>query len=158
MISKVMNLIKPYSNRHMNNVKNILSCSNIPKFQLFDTSLRDGLQTLPIESHELASTDFKLNLYNEIYHTRSPKYIEVGSIVSPKIFPIFNDTIPFINHLFKNKTDKLGIFILIPDSKKMDFFYNTILNIQFIFHLSRLFQKHFNKKIYIKLFWKLTKN
>lgn len=105
MISKVMNLIKPPSNKHIKNVKNILSCYNIPKFQLFDTSLRDGLQTVPIESHELASIDFKLNLYNEIYRTHTPKYIEVGSIVSPKIFPIFNDTIPFINQLFNKKLD-----------------------------------------------------
>ena len=146
MISKVMNLIKPCSNKHINNVKNILSCSNVPKFQLFDTSLRDGLQTLPIESHELASTDFKLNLYNEIYYTHSPKYIEVGSVVSPKIFPIFNDTIPFINHLFKNKFDKSGIFILIPDSKKMDFFLQH--NIEYPIHFSFItsFSETFQQK------------
>ena len=146
MISKVMNLTKPSSNRNIKNLKNILSLATIPKFQLFDTSLRDGLQTLPIESHELASINFKLNLYDEIYNTHTPKFIEIGSIVSPKVFPVFKDTVPLIYQLFTKKYDNSGIFVLIPNSKKMEYFLQ--FNIEHPIHFSFItsFSETFQKK------------
>lgn len=152
MIKKVMNKIKPYSNKKIQNLNNILSSLTLPKFQLFDTSLRDGLQTLPIESHELASMDFKLNLYDEIYSRHSPKFIEIGSIVSPKFYPVFNNTIPLIYQLFQKKYDNSGIFVLIPDSKKMYYYLqNNIehpIHFSFIISFSETFQKkNINKSI-----------
>jgi isopropylmalate/homocitrate/citramalate synthase len=54
----------------------------------FDVTLRDGIQPLP-------SMDFeeKITLYNKIYRTHQPKNMEIGSIVSNKVLPIFNDSL-----------------------------------------------------------------
>lgn len=65
-------------------------CKFIPSIQLFDVTLRDGLQTAnPLEW----STNKKKILFNSIVKHYKPSAIEIGSILSPKILPIMHDTI-----------------------------------------------------------------
>ena len=58
--------------------------------QLFDVSLRDGLQGLNKEQQNLFTLDKKIELYNKILSEQNPKNIEIGSIVSSKILPIMS--------------------------------------------------------------------
>jgi len=61
-------------------------------------------------------------LYNKIVYNHFPKNIEIGSIVSEKILPIFKDTIELNINLLNNKLSDKNVcnnFILIPNVKKI---------------------------------------
>ena len=58
----------------------------------FDVSLRDGLQALPKEIQKDFTTNDKLKIYHNIIFNYKPLNIEIGSIVSEKVLPIFADT------------------------------------------------------------------
>ena len=148
MISNILKKIKSPSA-----IINSVNKSNIQKFELFDTSLRDSLQTLPKESIKLVSSEFKLSVYNEIINNYPTKYIEIGSIVSPKVLPIFNNTMQLLDTILSKKYDPVGIFILIPNSQKMNYFlknykHNYNINFSFITSFSNTFQeKNIHKSI-----------
>ena len=71
--------------------KNIYNFIGKPK--PFDVSLRDGLQSLPKDISQSFDFSKKVELYNFIRKTYMPKNIEMGSIVSEKVLPIFADSI-----------------------------------------------------------------
>jgi len=87
----------------------------------FDVSLRDGIQGL-----SSISLSKKIELYKNILDVYEPNNIEVGSVVSEKVLPIFADTIPFYNFCenFKN-----GEYISVnnTNSKKSKINTNTII-------------------------------
>lgn len=121
-----------YSN---NNYVNIYEKMNLV---VFDTTLRDGLQN--VKQHELYkySTLNKIELYNKIINQYEPKYIEIGSIVSNKYFPIFSDSIEIFiqtkNFIHKN-------FLLIPSLSKLNLAIdNGCNNFSFISSVSESFQ------------------
>jgi hypothetical protein len=73
--------------------KNYLEFYNRLNIRIFDVSLRDGLQTIRLDDHHKYTTKAKLQIYNEIIDKHNPDYIELGSIVSKKILPIFADSL-----------------------------------------------------------------
>ena len=60
--------------------------------ELFDVTLRDGLQGLSREQQNEFTFERKKELYNKICLIHNPKKIEIGSIVSKKVLPIFADS------------------------------------------------------------------
>ena len=95
--------------------------------RLFDVSLRDGLQGLTIEQQEQFTLAKKKILFNNIYTTYQPKNIEIGSIVSSKVLPVFNDTLDLLDYINddNNLTSQLNInyypnyYVLIPNKDKL---------------------------------------
>ena len=55
----------------------------------FDVTLRDGLQGLSREEQTNITTLDKINMYHKIRFNYKPHKIEIGSIVSEKVLPIF---------------------------------------------------------------------
>lgn len=118
----------------------------------FDVSLRDGLQSLSNDQMKLFTIENKKELYSQIVLNYQPKSIEIGSIVSNKILPVFDDTIDFFNYVNnKEYTINSGLYlkkplenyILIPNYKKL---YKVIRNphvnyFSFITSVSNSFQK-----------------
>lgn len=109
---------------------------NISKINYFDVTLRDGLQS--IEScYSLSS---KKLILDEIIKKRNPPFIEVGSIVSPKILPQMNDSI----ELYKYAKYKYNheFYMLIPNLKSLNIaLKNKVDNISLITSISESFQK-----------------
>lgn len=93
----------------------------------FDVTLRDGLQSLPREYQDKITIVEKLNLYHEIMFNFNPKNIEIGSLVSEKVLPIFKDSINVFNNiqLYEmnmrelNATFKTNKFLLVPNSNQL---------------------------------------
>jgi len=124
----------------------------------FDVTLRDGLQALSKEEQNKFTTNNKLALYNKVTKIYNPKNIEVGSIVSEKVLPVFKDTIEICEmlHYFKDfqktnsieiKEKKQNIFVLVPNNEKLK---NIIENqkikyFSFITSVSNSFQYKNNK-------------
>lgn len=118
--------------------------SKLHNLKLFDVSLRDGLQNVKGDIN-IYTTEMKLNLYKEIVNKYNPKYIEVGSLVSPKILPIFNDSL----ELFKKtqKENNTSNFLLIPSFEKIKYAMNAhCFNISLIASVSEEFQLKNTKK------------
>lgn len=122
----------------------------------FDVTLRDGLQSLSIEKQKNMDFITKKNIYHTIYFNHRPKNIEVGSIVSNKIFPIFNDTKDLLNYIIKHQDLiqynfdyimplKTNNYILIPNLDKLIENINSSVlispfNYSFITSVSNSFQ------------------
>ena len=108
----------------------------------FDVTLRDGLQSLSKEEQNTFTTDKKIETYMDIILKHNPKNIEIGSIVSEKVLPVFKDTIPFfeiVNNLQNtnvnvnvNKVQKQNNFVLVPNKKKL----HSIINDSFMNYFS----------------------
>lgn len=118
---------------------------NIIKPTLFDVSLRDGLQNIKKDDIFKYTTEEKIKLYNKIISTHNPAELEVGSIVSKKFFPIFEDSLKLFTQLDNIKNN----YLLIPSSSKLkqalDLGCN---NFSFISSVSESFQKkNTNKSI-----------
>jgi isopropylmalate/homocitrate/citramalate synthase len=75
----------------------------------FDVSLRDGLQSLPENTF---TTERKKEIYQYICDKYNPNCLEIGSIVSKKVLPIFKDSIELFNY-YKNN-DKNN-YLLVPN-------------------------------------------
>lgn len=98
--------------------------------KLFDVTLRDGLQTAnPLEW----STNKKKILFNSIVKHYKPSAIEIGSIVSPKILEIMQDTVPLHNYA-ANIPSSPPLYTVLASTKRI----NTALdaNIQHFSFLS----------------------
>jgi hydroxymethylglutaryl-CoA lyase len=132
---------------------------------LSDVSLRDGLQSLTIEHQRQISLDYKIKIYHEIVNNYSPINVEIGSIVSNKLLPVFNDTIELFGYVEKVNIKNANIknaniknaninkpnhYLLIPCSdklKKVIGLQNTP-NFSFITSVSNSFQlKNTNKTL-----------
>jgi len=111
---------------------------NIPRnLNLFDVSLRDGLQTWK----NPPSTCEKKQILHKIASIENVKNIEVGSIVSNKILPQFNDSIE-LYHYTRKKYIHLNPYLLIPNKNMHKIaLYNNIENMSFITSVSNEFQK-----------------
>lgn len=112
------------------------------KLRLFDVSLRDGLQTfknvLPLKE--------KIILLESILFQHKPQDIEIGSFVSPKVLPQFQDTGDLLNHINK-KNYKNNFWVLVPNLKGLDNAINmNVKNLSFISSVSNDFQKKNIKK------------
>lgn len=99
----------------------------------FDVTLRDGLQSLSKEEKENYTTNKKIEIYNHIIEKHNVKNIEIGSIVSKKVLPIFNDTLNLHDYIdlqqkwyepYVNRNN----YVLIPNEKNLDKIINTNIN------------------------------
>ena len=107
--------------------------------ELFDTKLRDGLQNIKITELDNYSTQHKLELYNKIKKKHKPKFIEVGSLVSKKYFPIFSDSVEIFTRT-NNEIVKKN-FLLVPSMTKLKLAINSgCNNFSFISSVSESFQ------------------
>ena len=93
----------------------------------FDVSLRDGLQSLSKDDQNKFTIQYKTNLYKEIVENHNPLQIEIGSITSNKVLPIFNDSKDLLDYARNNYKDKQH-FMLIPNKNKLIEFL-SIMNI-----------------------------
>jgi isopropylmalate/homocitrate/citramalate synthase len=125
------------SNEGCNNFYNKL------KPQLFDVTLRDGLQGLSIEEQKQFTFTEKKILYHKIISNQNPVNIEIGSIVSEKVLPIFKDTLPLVDYIFNCQSDILAnSYIVVPNKEKLKKIINNtnINNFSFITSVSNSFQ------------------
>lgn len=107
------------------------------KFNLFDVSLRDGLQTWK----DIVPLHKKCNMLTNIMTNHNPDYMEIGSIVSPKVLPQFEDSIPLYRWATTMYTGK-EFYILTPNYKAVKTAIdNDISNLSFITSVSDEFQK-----------------
>jgi isopropylmalate/homocitrate/citramalate synthase len=118
--------------------------------KLFDVTLRDGFQGLTKEQQLEFTFTEKKKLYNKILFTQNPQNIEVGSIVSSKVFPIFKDTMNFLDYTLEYKKNMNQVkyyenpesYILIPNLENLKkVISNTNINhFSFITSVSDKFQ------------------
>jgi len=125
--------------------------------QLFDTSLRDGIQCANPNNYSLQK---KSDIFYNILTNYKPQNIEIGSMVSPKILPIMSDIVPLNNlsqlHILYHRrfsknsgslAPKPNIYVLIPNSKRLE---NAITygfkHFSFITSVSNEFQKKNTKR------------
>lgn len=109
----------------------------------FDVSLRDGLQALPIEQQKQFTTNEKKLLYNHIIYNYNPPNIEIGSCVSGKVLPIFNDTKDLFEHAekYKNPLTNSNQYVLVPNFSNLLKAINIgFRNFSFITSVSNRFQ------------------
>lgn len=120
----------------------------------FDVSLRDGLQSLTNDEQKCYTTNEKIKIYNSIKTKYNPKNIEIGSIVSEKVLPVFKDTLDLFKLIEVNQQlhhlsyeDRANNFILTPNQEKMREIINIpeINNLSFITSVSNSFQKRNTK-------------
>lgn len=130
--------------------------NNLGKPRPFDVTLRDGLQALTKEEGQYYNTVQKIILHLKIQLKYNPINVEIGSIVSEKVLPIFKDTIELFdiinkneinkNEIYKNSFDKSckskNIYIVVPNQNKL---FNVINNksmnhFSFITSVSNSFQ------------------
>lgn len=90
----------------------------------------------------MLSTIKKKEMLHEIVIKRNPSFIEVGSIVSPKILPQMNDSIELYKYAkYKYKNNHM-FYMLVPNLKAFNIAMdNKIENISLITSVSESFQK-----------------
>ena len=123
----------------------------IKKIRPFDVTLRDGLQGLSREEQLNMNYIDKLHLYFTIKSKYNPPNMEVGSIVSDKILPVFRDSHSIYNQIESLQIEELAEqnsyeytnnYILIPNEKQFqnkDKFIG-LSNFSFITSVSESFQ------------------
>jgi hydroxymethylglutaryl-CoA lyase len=119
---------------------------NLGILELFDVTLRDGLQSLTVEEQLSITTNDKLKMYNNIKFNYNVQNIEIGSIVSEKVLPVFKDTLKILQ-ILHNYTEKTNNYILIPNKNKLgemfnnkNFHKNKIRHLSLITSVSNSFQ------------------
>jgi hydroxymethylglutaryl-CoA lyase len=114
--------------------------------QLFDVSLRDGIQNAdPSKWPSEAKTD----MYHRIVSGENPHRIEVGSLVSPKILPIMNDSLYMYSYCdaYAKRQQGPQTYMLIPSLSRIHSAMNyDIRNMSFITSVSESFQKRNTNK------------
>ena len=93
----------------------------------FDVTLRDGLQSLSKEQYY--TMEYKLELYKNIVRIYEPENIEIGSIVSEKVLPVFSDTLNIYDSITNQKNNKNN-YILIPNRRNLSKIICLILFMQ----------------------------
>jgi isopropylmalate/homocitrate/citramalate synthase len=117
----------------------------------FDVTLRDGLQAVTKDKETEFNSNTKLKIYHNIMFNYKPLNIEVGSIVSEKVLPIFKDSIEIFNFInnFKKQCLKNGDpceehnkYLLIPNNKYLKKIINdsNANHFSFITSVSNSFQ------------------
>jgi hydroxymethylglutaryl-CoA lyase len=88
----------------------------------FDTSLRDGIQAAKKCEYTLSK---KIDIFQKIMNQYNPQSLEIGSIVSPKIMPIMEDTLEFhkeINSILQSSTVNPmnpNIYVVVPNTNTL---------------------------------------
>jgi len=116
-----------------------------PIIIIYDTSLRDGLQHADPEHFP---TSRKIVIFEHIKSIYQPTSIEVGSLCSPHVLPIMNDTLIIYNHAIREhdienvpKYDKSNVYVLIPSFSKLQKAIDAgITSMSFITSVSNVFQ------------------
>ena len=112
----------------------------------FDVTLRDGLQGLSKDKQLTIKPIDKVNLYYEIKQKYKPRNMEIGSIVSSKVLPIFQDSDSLFNWIeycqLEPGETKINNFMLIPNEKQFQNIHKFIglSNFSFITSVSESFQ------------------
>jgi isopropylmalate/homocitrate/citramalate synthase len=107
--------------------------------KIFDVTLRDGLQSIPLNEEPNFTFENKLKLLNHINEEYSPNDIELGSIVSPKILPILKDSMKLYDYHSQNYNNG---YILIPSKNRLKTGINNgVTNFSFITSVSNSFQE-----------------
>jgi isopropylmalate/homocitrate/citramalate synthase len=124
--------------------------NDLGKPKPFDVTLRDGLQALSKEEQKIFKTSDKLVIYDNITTKHKPKNIEIGSIVSEKVLPIFSDTIKIFDTLYNSQLKEHNIhkykrenyFIVVPNEEKLESIIKNpnISHLSFITSVSNSFQ------------------
>lgn len=136
-----------------NKFENIYKKIGSPK--PFDVTLRDGLQSLTKDEQNNFTNLNKLTLYYKNKLKYNPINMEIGSIVSNKVLPVFKDSNLVFNYveinqnnmnqnnLNKDKLNNVNHFILIPNEKQFENIYEfmNLRNFSFITSVSESFQK-----------------
>ena len=125
--------------------------NDLGKPKPFDVTLRDGLQALSKEEQNVFTTSEKITLYNKIISIHNPKHIEVGSIVSEKVLPVFKDTIEISEMLYDKhfndclfqKEKRKSNFVLVSKKDRLKSVINNpkINHFSFITSVSNSFQQ-----------------
>jgi isopropylmalate/homocitrate/citramalate synthase len=118
--------------------------NDLGKPRPFDVTLRDGLQSISKEEQNKLTTEDKLQIYHNVISIHNPKNIEIGSIVSEKVLPVFKDTLKISEILYdKQKEKRKSNFILISNKEKLKSVINNskITHFSFITSVSNSFQK-----------------
>jgi len=103
----------------------------------FDVTLRDGLQSLNFE--ETFDLEKKIKIYDYIIENYMPTNIEVGSVVSNKILPIFKDTEQIFNYAESYRN--INNYVLVPNADKLtESMIFGVKNFSFITSVSNSFQ------------------
>lgn len=129
------NIIKKINKNYFNNIN---------KLELFDVSLRDGLQA----QKKVHSLNEKKVILHEIINNYNPDKIEVGSIVSSKILPQMDYSIDLYKYAESIQNTK-KYYLLIPNKKKLNLALdNNVKHMSFISSFSDTFQiKNINKTL-----------
>ncbi len=115
------------------------------QIKLYDTSLRDGLQYADPDKYP---TTRKIVIFEHIKSIYKPHNIEVGSLCSPNVLSIMNDTITIYNHAIREhdienmpKYDKSSVYVLITSFSKLQKAIDAgITSMSFITSVSNVFQ------------------
>jgi hydroxymethylglutaryl-CoA lyase len=109
-----------HSEKHLTNK----FVNKLRKVKPFDVSLRDGLQGLSKEQQLTIKPIDQINLYFEIKEKYQPRNMEIGSIVSSKVLPIFKNSDSFYNYIeycqLEPNEPKINNFILIPNETQFN--------------------------------------
>jgi hydroxymethylglutaryl-CoA lyase len=117
----------------------------------FDVTLRDGLQAVTKDKETEFNSNTKLKIYHNIIFNYKPLNIEVGSIVSEKVLPIFKDSIEIFNFInnFKKQClqngdpyEEQNKYLLVPNNKYLKKIINdsNANHFSFITSVSNSFQ------------------
>ena len=117
----------------------------------FDVTLRDGLQAITKDKETEFNANTKLKIYHNIIFNYKPLNIEVGSIVSEKVLPIFKDSIEIFNFInnFKKQClqngdpyEEQNKYLLVPNNKYLKKIINdsNANHFSFITSVSNSFQ------------------
>lgn len=110
----------------------------------FDVTLRDGLQALPKEEQIKYTTIKKMDIYKNIILQHKLKNIEIGSIVSEKVLPIFKDTEKLLEVInIYMQQEETNNYIVVANKEKLKKVINNsnISHFSFITSVSNSFQK-----------------
>lgn len=117
----------------------------------FDVSLRDGIQSIPINQQAEFTLNKKQEIFSEIMRQYLPKNMEIGSIVSPSVLPIMKDT-PDIFKFASEQSSKYfrspNLYVLVPNMKNLEKALDItgLENFSFITSASDAFQIKNTKK------------
>jgi len=114
--------------------------------QLFDVTLRDGIQAASVDVY---TTSKKKDVFHTIMNNHKPSKIEVGSLVSPKVLPIMSDSMEmyqYTSSMLQREYTESGVntkpFLLIPNKKSLQTaLENDVYGISLITSVSDAFQQ-----------------
>lgn len=108
---------------------------------LFDVSLRDGIQKADPAKYP---TPFKKRVFHQIFDTHSPNNIEIGSMVSPNVLPIMEDTVKlheYIMNYLDERCSPVAPYVLVPNNRYLQqALASGMYNFSFITSVSNAFQ------------------